>query len=786
MALTPPPSAPPAAPPAPGDAPSRANPSNFRALADAFVAWLVVFRGSLAGLVTWLASYVAWQATNVTELAALQQDVQTKSDAAAAAAGSSGSNAAAVATALDTINNRIYPGAFATDPATRPGGGAPQAGDIYFNLAIPSYKAFFGGTWSPINLNAAILAGPGGSSAIGNSSGATTPRPRPVQAKLSRIVHASDACVLDLVADDAAALQDVASFALAKGLPLLLDGTALIKSRIALAGQILGRPGASRIKIAADFVFSSDIDPYNKSAIVTPNRALAYNDSTADVFFMNGVDLEWAYNGAAVSNPSLLLLSNVKGGSIENCTGVTPFGGARCDALIDLYACVKNTALLKVDLRNLTGLPSGGACWVRNITSDGSNPLNVTENITIGRQSFFGTTTGDEALSIFGVHGLVQKVRVCEKTRISSLPSTQKHSTLASTFPLNDGSANGVYAAVKDVLWHDVDFFSDNFSDHVYRVGRTEDAANRTERVRAVECRFHARQSEVRTSYVARNVSGALGGNNDLVRCYFTTEGTPQQITYGANGFDLAEGCRTSGNFSRGVENIKLLQNSPGIQSDGVGARNCQRAFNNVIVAAANGMLFEGTDGYLASGNDITLSASSGTVAAMLVNSVAGSAPTLEAVNNTFRLNNPSASCINTAAVPGSTRALINRSYGTGLSVVGTLAEHQGNMWFGLPEGVPRPTETVLAGANITLPVAAVQTARQDTNVAANFTVTLPPQSAGTQIGDRCEIVRTAAAGGSADIIVTSSPGTALAVNTAARFEFFGSVWRCMGKYPAS
>lgn len=78
MPLTPPPPAPPTAPDAPGPAPSRANPSTFRALADAFLQWQVGFRDSLAGHVGWLNEYLTWAGTHVTEMDALQEDVATK------------------------------------------------------------------------------------------------------------------------------------------------------------------------------------------------------------------------------------------------------------------------------------------------------------------------------------------------------------------------------------------------------------------------------------------------------------------------------------------------------------------------------------------------------------------------------------------------------------------------------------------------------------------------------------------------------------------------------------
>lgn len=78
MALTPPPSAPPAAPDAAPATPSRAVPSTFRALADAFVTWEVGFRNNVAGLRDWLAGFISWASTHVTEMQALQDDVNAK------------------------------------------------------------------------------------------------------------------------------------------------------------------------------------------------------------------------------------------------------------------------------------------------------------------------------------------------------------------------------------------------------------------------------------------------------------------------------------------------------------------------------------------------------------------------------------------------------------------------------------------------------------------------------------------------------------------------------------
>lgn len=171
MALTPPPVAPPAAPTEPGEAPSRANPSTFRELADAFVVWQVGFRDWLAGMVSWLAGYITWASTNVTEMDALQTDVTSKSSAATTAAGSAAASAAAVQANRTALDNRLYPGTYAADPATRPDGSAVQAGDRYFNSSVARQKTYSGTVWATDNLDSAALAAPAGASLVGYDGG---------------------------------------------------------------------------------------------------------------------------------------------------------------------------------------------------------------------------------------------------------------------------------------------------------------------------------------------------------------------------------------------------------------------------------------------------------------------------------------------------------------------------------------------------------------------------------------------------------------------------------------
>jgi hypothetical protein len=213
MSLTPPPSAPPAAPDAPGDAPSRANPSTFRALADAFVAWQATFRDSLADLRTWLADYITWAGTNVTELDALQADVTekantatTKASDASDSADAASDSASAAAASRTAIDNRLYPGTYAADPTTRPDGSAIQEGDEYTNSTVNLRKVYAGGVWIVPEINAGALAASSGSSLVGFIQSGSGSAERDAESKMREILSVKDkGAVGDGAANDTAA-----------------------------------------------------------------------------------------------------------------------------------------------------------------------------------------------------------------------------------------------------------------------------------------------------------------------------------------------------------------------------------------------------------------------------------------------------------------------------------------------------------------------------------------------------------------------------------------------------
>ena len=97
------------------------------------------------------------QQANVSELARLAAEKAGEAAYSAQAAG--GSRAA--------IDNRIYPGSYAVDPATRPDGSPVQEGDEAFNSTEGVRKRYTGGAWKAGDLSSANLGAPSGASLVG-------------------------------------------------------------------------------------------------------------------------------------------------------------------------------------------------------------------------------------------------------------------------------------------------------------------------------------------------------------------------------------------------------------------------------------------------------------------------------------------------------------------------------------------------------------------------------------------------------------------------------------------
>lgn len=144
-------------------------------------------------------------AAHASEVAAAASEAQTGLDATATAGDrvQTGLDAAAAAQSAidaeasrDAIDNRIYPGTYASDPTTRPDGSAIQAGDEYFNSTSNLTKRYNGATWVASDINTADLAAPTGSASVGTIADGAGAVPRMVQDKLREWVSAEDCGIL--------------------------------------------------------------------------------------------------------------------------------------------------------------------------------------------------------------------------------------------------------------------------------------------------------------------------------------------------------------------------------------------------------------------------------------------------------------------------------------------------------------------------------------------------------------------------------------------------------------
>jgi hypothetical protein len=111
-----------------------------------------------------LAAQAAQSAASTSASAAATSASSASASAASASASatSASGSASTASTALTNFQNQ-YQGAHSSDPATRPGGGALQAGDIYFSTTSNVLRFYSGSAWSnaltPIGYTPANVAG---------------------------------------------------------------------------------------------------------------------------------------------------------------------------------------------------------------------------------------------------------------------------------------------------------------------------------------------------------------------------------------------------------------------------------------------------------------------------------------------------------------------------------------------------------------------------------------------------------------------------------------------------
>lgn len=303
----------------------------------------------------------------------------------------------------------------------------------------------------------------------------------------------------------------------------------------------------TKLIISEHFSIQSTIDPISYSAITNSNLAKRYIAKIADYIEINNIIFIHRSNSTYVKET--IALANVKGGKIENCNFYTETESIVTP--IDLFSCVKNFTLKNVKVSNRTGAQAGGSMWIRNITLDGFEIGNVTENITIDSCSF-STSTTDEALAIYGVYGLVKNVKIFNSTCESS-PSKRKHGTLASTFPLGKSLAAGV----ENIHWDSCTFITNNFRYHVLRIGSSEDQGYICNNISVTNCKFIVNLTKNEgPSHIARNIP-CQGSNIIFNDNIIDATKSSSSIDYGVIGFDTVRRNKIFGKIDQGLVNCK-------------------------------------------------------------------------------------------------------------------------------------------------------------------------------------------------------------------------------------
>lgn len=586
----------------------------------------------------------------------------------------------------------------------------------------------------------------------------------------------------DGATDDAAAIQTAIDRAYASRGRVMFEGEYAFASQLEFSAAMGVKPG-SRLICPEDYD-DSGVGTAQRTAIINKGFALAYNPATALPIVIED-PLEIVIR--ATTNHQLLTLANVS--RVEmNAPKFWTETTARCDALIDFYACWRNVDLYSPDLANTTGASGGAAAWIRNITTDGSN----SENDAFGLRWHGGElrhNTGDEALAVYGVLGATHDVTIKDLAvkALEDAATGTRHSTLISCFPLNNGGSASVAqgdlnAAVYNVLFDNLTIEDARFRDHVFRTGRGEDKYNPCHDITLQRSWIKAKQASVRTSHIMRHVPN-VGGNVCIDDVTAIGDATGEAITYGALDFDLVTNSDITGNVDRAVartsntamavkRNKRLIGNVYGVD-DAVVVEH-----NEEISGAAYAVQLRSSLTYRIAASALRVRNTSGTAAGVLVNSIGGAASPAGVIDQvTLTSNNPSAVLATTSGAIGAVDLLRSRGLGTGFTGLSSAFRAvEGNNRFGSPD--PMGRTIVLGDAAAVLTSAPMQLVMHDAALTANREVSLP--TTGVLDGHVVRYLRLPAAGTTYTTTVTGAATGPASFTGAggAQFVRSGGAWK--------
>jgi hypothetical protein len=436
-------------------------------------------------------------------------------------------------------------------------------------------------------------------------------------------------------------------------------------------GTTTGVPRLSKFVLAAGFTFGGYGSQF---ALINSNFSLSYSSATAQNVSFDGVD--FASFSAVILGSGVIGLANVSGGRTRNCE-FSSYTACAISSFLDLYAVVKNYTVAENKLTSTTQAGAlGGLMWIRNLTSDGSVSINVTENILVER-NYLGQSGFDEAVAIYGVNGLVRNVTI-RSNKIEGLPSATCHGTLASTFPFGPNQGGTSYAAIQDILWDDNEFIDVAFLNEVLRFGSSSDTAQTIQAVASSHNKFTVSMPVANTaSSVLHNVADTFTGTYSGISSesdIINTQASANQINVGISGFSTIQNPTIQGSVFSGISGGAVMGGS--VESYGYAFYQCSSVTGSKFKVDGPYPAF-----YQNSAVNSNYVGNTGTSAGSLA--TIGSAASYVAL--TANLCAMSSASSYAVLNQGSARVLLrnNGLTGTGLTTTGTIAYTAGNDYFG-------------------------------------------------------------------------------------------------------
>jgi hypothetical protein len=437
-------------------------------------------------------------------------------------------------------------------------------------------------------------------------------------------------------------------------------------------------------------------------SVINVHASTTFNAATADTVIIEGIDFE--IEGTAEPGKGAIGLANVIGGRIWDCYLKTN-GTNVVNALVDIYAVVKNFGL-DVKTENLTQAKTGGNIWIRNLAAKPEEAGQVTENIYVSPRSRCTTTTGDEAIAVFGVFGLVRNVLIDGATLIGGA-SAEKHQRLGSTFP--SAVAEKPNAGIENVEWRKCTFIDiENTikeNGEVLGIGRGTGTTYLCQNIKHVDCSFYVKTAATKV-VVTRNIPSKIEGETsgiEAVRPYINAVGSTEPISCGMLEYPTVEGGTTVGNILQACRRCNKVTGGNWEATEKLFS-DCNSVGGNFkgFIPNTTGVTFfrEANTGTWSGVASYGMGVVTGGRSLLVVKTTVESGNTIIVSGVTMTTTAEAGNLIETPTEGSIPEVILRGNTTTGpksLTRKGTFAQAEGNNWYGVAENVNLAAESVVA-----------------------------------------------------------------------------------------